>query len=89
MTRSIFDPGGGETERSGSTFRGEEAANRSKMPSDAVDGDVSAVEAIEAQAVAEADAAGLSPAERIEAIPDVDARLAGTGGDGADPQGNA
>jgi hypothetical protein len=87
MTRSIFDPTGRETEHSGSTFGGEEAGNRSKMPPDAVDGETSAAEAIEAQAVADADAAGLTPAERIEAIPDVDARLAGN--DDADGRGDA
>ena len=75
MTRSIFDPGGGETERSGSTFRSEEAANRSHLPPDTTDGEVSPEEAIEARAVADADAAGLTPAERIAAIPDTDALL--------------
>ena len=88
MTRSIFDPGGHETERSGSTFRGEDAGNRSKMPPDVVDGEASAVESIEAEAVARADAEGLTPAERIEAIPEVDPRLA-EGGQGADPRGDA
>jgi len=38
MTRSIFDPGGGETERSGSTFLGPDAANTSHVPPDVVDG---------------------------------------------------
>lgn len=76
MTRSIFDPGGGETERSGSTFGSEQAGNRSKMPPDSVDGEVSAEKPIETQAVANADAAGLTPAERIEAIPVSDALLA-------------
>ena len=88
MTRSIFDPTGGETERSGSTFGGEAPDNRSKMPPDAVDGEVASVEAIEAQAVADADAAGLTPAERVEAIPDLDPRLARSGDD-ADPRGEA
>ena len=40
MTRSIFDPGGGETERSGSTHLGPEAANASRMPPSVVDGEV-------------------------------------------------
>ena len=39
MTRSIFDPGGGETERSGSTFGSAAANDRSKMPPDAIDGE--------------------------------------------------
>jgi hypothetical protein len=38
MTRSIFDPGGGETERSGNQNLGADAANRSHMPPDVVDG---------------------------------------------------
>jgi len=40
MTRSIFDPTGGETERSGSRFTGPEAENISHMPPDVVDGEV-------------------------------------------------
>jgi hypothetical protein len=38
MTRSIFDPSGGETERSGNQNLGADAANRSHMPRDVVDG---------------------------------------------------
>ena len=38
MTRSIFDPDGGETEQSGSTFLGPQADNISHMPPDVVDG---------------------------------------------------
>ena len=68
MTRSIFDPGG-DPERSGSAFRAQEAGDRSHLPADATDGDVSAAEARDADAVAAADAAGLTPAERIAAIP--------------------
>ena len=48
MTRSIFDPGGGETERSGSRNLGPAAGNASRMPPDAVDGDVSEAEARDA-----------------------------------------
>ena len=40
MTRSIFDPGGGETERSGSTFLGAEGANASRLPPGQTDGAV-------------------------------------------------
>ena len=40
MTRSIFDPRGGDTERSGSTFRGPDAENISHIPPDVVDGEV-------------------------------------------------
>ena len=42
MTRSIFDPGGGETEHSGSTFLGPHADNISHVPPDVVDGDADA-----------------------------------------------
>jgi hypothetical protein len=38
MTRSIFDPTGGETERSGSTHLGPAADNISRMPPDVIDG---------------------------------------------------
>ena len=38
MTRSIFDPTGGETERSGSTHLGPAASNISHMPPDVTDG---------------------------------------------------
>lgn len=38
MTRSIFDPTGPDTERSGNTFLGEDAANRKHMPESAIDG---------------------------------------------------
>ena len=40
MTRSIFDPDGGETERSGSTFTGPDADQISQMPPDVTDGEV-------------------------------------------------
>jgi hypothetical protein len=40
MTRSIFDPDGGETERSGSRNLGPDAANISHVPPDVVDGNV-------------------------------------------------
>lgn len=40
MTRSIFDPTGGETEHSGSTHGPARADNNSHMPPSAVDGDV-------------------------------------------------
>ena len=40
MTRSIFDPTGGNTERSRSTFTPPAADNNSRMPRDLTDGDV-------------------------------------------------
>ena len=39
MTRSVFDPTGGEAERSGSPNLGPDAANISHMPPDVVDGE--------------------------------------------------
>lgn len=45
MTRSIFDPTGGETERSGSTHLGPTASNISHMPPGVTDGEVSADDA--------------------------------------------
>ena len=39
MRRSIFDPTGGETERSGSRNLGPDARNISHMPPDAIDGE--------------------------------------------------
>ena len=44
MTRSIFDPTGGETERSGSTHLGPAAGNISHMPPDVTDGEVPAAQ---------------------------------------------
>lgn len=38
MTRSIFDPGNPDVERSGDTFTGPDAGNKSHLPSSAVDG---------------------------------------------------
>lgn len=39
MTRSIFDPDGGRTERSGSTHTGPDPATFSHLPPDVVDGE--------------------------------------------------
>lgn len=55
MTRSIFDPTGPDTERSGSRNLGPDAGNLSHMPSDVTDGDVTEEE------TAEYRAAGLEP----------------------------
>ena len=44
MTRSIFDPTGGETERSGSTHLGPAADNISHMPPDVTDGEAAAAD---------------------------------------------
>lgn len=46
MTRSIFDPTGGETERSGSTHLGPHAGNISHMPPAVTDGEVPAGEEV-------------------------------------------
>ena len=40
MTRSIFDPGGPDTERSGNRNLGPDARNASHMPPSVVDGEV-------------------------------------------------
>ncbi|HSU67612.1 MAG TPA: hypothetical protein VLJ39_12125 [Tepidisphaeraceae bacterium] len=67
MTQSIFDPGGDQTERSGSNrYMGPAADNDSRMPPDVVDGDVDA-EDVEA-----------APDENAEteAIADVEAQVA-------------
>jgi hypothetical protein len=66
MTRSIFDPGGGETERSGSTFGSETADNRSHVPRDTVDGEVTHEErADDAESAEDARAQELAPEERL------------------------
>ena len=72
MTRSIFDPDSGETERSGSTFRSEEAQNRSHLPRDVADGEVSDEERADAEAAADADAEERSSEERVVDIPKTD-----------------
>ena len=56
MTRSIFDPDGGQTERSGSRNLGPDAANISHVPPEVTDGD------------AEADAAGESDNPDLERL---------------------
>ena len=55
MTRSIFDPDGGETERSGSTYLGPEAANASRMPPSVVDGEAGADQEATLEAIDRAD----------------------------------
>ena len=60
MTRSIFDPDGGETEQSGSTFLGPHADNISHMPPDVTDGD----------AAPDADADGADTVEDLSARAD-------------------
>jgi hypothetical protein len=59
MTRSIFDPTGPATERSGSRNLGPDAANISHMPPDLVDGEVSDEE------VQDVEAAGISAQEAM------------------------
>src|SRR5687767_2220682 len=51
MTRSIFDPGGGETKRRGSTPIGPEAANASRMPPSVGDGEAGADQAPTLEAI--------------------------------------
>jgi hypothetical protein len=59
MTRSIFDPGGGETEHSGSTFLGPDGRNASRLPPDVADGEVEGGD----------DAATLEAVDRAEDTP--------------------
>lgn len=49
MTRSIFDPTGGETEHSGSRYLPPHAENNSHMPPDVVDGRANEEGSLEAQ----------------------------------------
>jgi hypothetical protein len=44
MTRSIFDPEGGQTERSGSRNLGPDAANISHVPPEVTDGEADATD---------------------------------------------
>jgi len=48
MTRSIFDPTGGETERSGSLMLGPDAANLSHLPPEVTDGEAEEAEQVDA-----------------------------------------
>ena len=61
MTRSIFDPTGGETERSGLTHLGPAADNISHMPPDVTDGEAAADDASADDASGEADRADERP----------------------------
>ena len=65
MTRSIFDPDGGQTERSGSTFGSEAAGNRSHVPRDTVDGEVSDEERADVESPEDATTNALAPEERL------------------------
>ena len=66
MTRSIFDPDGGETEQSGSMFLGPHADNISHMPPDVTDGEAGDEDA-------GADAEDLSArADELPTTPDTD-----------------
>lgn len=55
MTRSIFDPTGGESEQSGSRSLGPLAENNSHMPLDVIDGKVSEEESAEHENLAAGD----------------------------------
>jgi hypothetical protein len=68
MTRSIFDPGGGETEHSGSTHMGPRADNISHMPPDVTDGEVAEEESADARALDAAEDANMSAEERLEVL---------------------
>src|SRR4051794_23190805 len=62
MTRSIFDPEGGETEHSGQRFTPERADQISQMPPDVDDGNVSEAEAADLEKIARRNERGQSPA---------------------------
>jgi hypothetical protein len=66
MTRGIFDPTGGETEHSGSTFTPQDAEQTSQMPPDITDGEVSEEEAAELEQLSQVPDPGLPAAERLE-----------------------
>ena len=51
MTRSIFDPTGGETIRGGDRYTGQDAGNKSHMPPRVVDGEVKEDEQASAAAI--------------------------------------
>ena len=55
MTRGIFDPTGGNTERGGSTFLGPEGSQASHLPADATDGEVQGEGAMTVEDVDRAD----------------------------------
>jgi hypothetical protein len=74
MTRSIFDPTGPDTERSGSRNLGPDAANISHMPPDVVDGEVSDEEVRDVEGAAiSAQEAMFGPDEPV--LPSGDERL--------------
>jgi hypothetical protein len=63
VTRGIFDPTGGETEHSGSTFTPGQADQISQMPPEILDGEVSEDEAAELEQLSEVPDPGLPPPE--------------------------
>jgi hypothetical protein len=65
MSRSIFDPTGPYTERSGSRNLGPDAGNISHMPPDVVDGEVSEQEVRDADALRDAEEKNLSAADAL------------------------
>lgn len=66
MTRSIFDPEGGETEHSGQMFTPERADQISQMPPDVVDGKVSDEEAMDLERLANPDAPPADSGDIVE-----------------------
>ncbi|HET6250429.1 MAG TPA: hypothetical protein VFE47_22265 [Tepidisphaeraceae bacterium] len=70
MTRSIFDPTGGQTEHSGNRNMGPQADNISHMPPDVVDGEVSDEEVAEQEAMrAKEEKANPDAASGVRPIP--------------------
>lgn len=66
MTRSIFDPGGGETEHSGQAFTPPKADQTSQMPPDLVNGEVGEEEAADLEKLANRDDASERPDQALE-----------------------
>lgn len=66
MSRSIFNPGGEETEHSGQRFTPQKASQTSQMPPDLVDGEVSKEEAQDLEKLAHRNEIGETPEQALE-----------------------
>jgi hypothetical protein len=65
---SIFNPDGGQTEHSGSTFMGPRADNISQVPPDVIDGEVGEQEAADLEKLVQTN--GRPPEQRLEDLAD-------------------
>lgn len=66
MSRSIFNPGGEETEHTGQRFTPPKASQTSQMPPDLVDGEVSKEEAADLEKIAHRNEVGETPEQALE-----------------------